>query len=99
MTAYDNWLTQGSERPERDEQAWESAIEIVADQTDGEKFDAMLNTLYDALPALSHAIHEIVFPVEMRPYITALTNLAADIRAKVDDEYKSLTEIYDDPRD
>lgn len=99
MTAYDNWLTQGSERPELDDRAWNSAIEVVADQTDGEKFDAMLNTLYDALPALTHAMREVVFPVEMRPYITALTTLAADIRAKVDDEYKSLTETYNDPRD
>lgn len=99
MTAYDNWLTQGSERPERDEQAWESAIEIVADQTDGEKFDSMLNTIYNAYPALAHALREFDFPLHLRDDITALTNLAADIRAKVDDEYKSLTETYTDPRD
>lgn len=99
MTAYDNMLTQGSERPERDEQLWESAVDMVIDSMEPEERDDVITTLYDALPALSHAIQEVVFPVEMRPYITALTNLAADIRAKVDDEYKSLTEIYDDPRD
>lgn len=99
MTAYDNWLTQGSERPELDQDAFDGAIAEVAEYQDGGDICSTVRTIYEAFPALNHAIQEIIFPVEMRPYITALTDLASDIRAKVDDEYKSLTETYNDPRD
>lgn len=100
MTAYDNWLAQGSERPERDEDEFAGAVESVENRIITDCLIAgIIEILYNARPALAHVLSGYDFPIHLRPYINALANLSADISAKVDDEYKSLTETYNDPRD
>lgn len=100
MNTYDNWLTRGAEGPdERDEEAFDRTVEWVAEgESIGDREYAII-TIYEAMPALNHALREVIFPEHLRPYIVAIAKLAADIRAKVDDEYKARTTTYDDPRD
>ena len=99
-TAYDNWLNQGSDGPkELDEEAMEGALMQIACGMELDGIAGEVAVIYNAGPALNHALREVVFPEHLRPYIVALANLSADIRAKVDDEYAARTATYDDPRD
>lgn len=100
MTAYDNWLSQGGERPERDEQVFQDAVGNVADAMRVHFNDfALLYALYEARPALEYAMQNLDFPIHLRSYMAAFVGRVGDISAKVDDEYKSLAETYNDPRD
>jgi hypothetical protein len=102
-TAHDNWLNHGSDGPkELDGEAFDSSLQDVTDRISDEdeaNFTDIVEIIYDAMPALNYALREVVFPEHLRPYIVALANLSADIRAKVDDEYAVRTATYDDPRD
>lgn len=96
MTTYDNYLSQGGEVKERDEDAFDDAIMFATEQM----VDVhMSRTLYEAHPAIAHALNELDFPVNLRPYFAELAKLSSDIRAKVDDEYKALVTSYEDARD
>lgn len=99
MTAYDHWLNIGSDGPDDlDEDAFVESLETVAAEMYGNgDVDSLLETIYNAMPALNHALREVVFPSELRASIVALANRAADIRADVDDEYAARTSDYGGP--
>lgn len=101
MTAHDTWLNIGSDGPaERDESVFDAALEQVAVcMYASEKHIEAVSTLSNAYPALAYAMRELDFPIEYRAEIAALVNLAADLRAKVDDEYAARVANYEDPCD
>lgn len=100
MTAHDHWLNLGSDGPkELDEGVMEESLIHIACGMELDGIAGEVAVIYNAGPALNHALREVVFPEHLRPYIVALANLSADIRAKVDDEYAARIATYDDPRD
>lgn len=97
MTAHDTWLNIGSDGPaDLDEEAIVSAFEAVAES---DEMPSFIETVYNAYPALAYAMRNLDFPPEHRAEIAALVNLAADLRAKVDDEYAARAANYEESDD
>lgn len=99
MTAYDNWLAQGSEHPERDEDAFVAALDDVADALFiNDRGGEIVGTLYDSYEAIQAVFSGMCLGQHSDAFI-ALSGLVSDVRARVDDEYKIRTTTYNDPRD
>lgn len=94
MTAYDHWKTSA---PERDDEAWEYAIENVADELTESCVDrdTVVSTLANADAALNWICSAVTLPDQHILQFRDLVKLVSGYHSRVQDEKKA----YHDARD